>query len=294
VGRRALGLFGALLLAVPAHAAVPVALYPPQADGLTADQVKEIVALLEVGLRGAARRDVVSLRAGPVLGHGCGAAPADRCLAGLARGGAVLVTRARRRGALADLTIALVDAQGHRSPAVTFTVNLLIQDVRPVDQAVRALEAQVASARPTPDVARAAPEPDTTAGARPQLPPDLAPPEPESTPRVVERAPVAAPDWPRGLGPWTTACGATLLAGGGVAGLLGYRLSRQLDDQYRTGALAPSDAASYRRVRAYGRATDVLLVTGGLLAATGLTLWALTPQLQPLEGGLGVGARGMF
>ncbi len=276
---------GALPAPGEARAALPVAIYPLASEGLRPEEQADLIALLEAGLRDAARRAV--LRQGPRLPPSCGATPADACLAGLADGGAVLLARASRRGAEVQVTAALVDARGRRTRAATFSLNLAVQSTRPVGLALEALEFELLEPPPPQGVAAAAPARANTALA-PAPSASLAPA------LALERAGPAAPDWRREAGQWTTAGGLVLLCGGGAAAWLGARLTKDLDARYQGGLLRPEDAADYRRVERYGAAATTLLVAGGVLTATGLTLWALAPEVTPVRGGAAIGVKGRF
>lgn len=260
---------GTLLAPAAGRAALPVAVYPPLAEGLRPEEVADLTATLEAALRDAARRAV--LRQGPRLSQACGAIPSDRCLAGLSDGGAVLLTRASRLGARVQVAVALVDARGRRTRQVDFEVNLAVQDTRPAGLALEALEVELLAPPPRPPPAAA---PAAAAGTGSARPP--------------------ADDWRREAGQWSTAGGVVLLCGGGVAAWLGARLTRDLEARYQDGLLRPEDAADYRRAERYGVAATTLLVAGGALTVTGLTLWALAPEVTPVRGGAAVGVKGRF
>jgi hypothetical protein len=271
---------GALLAPGERARRLPVAIYPLASEGLRPEQA-DLIALLEAGLRRRAAR----APPGPRLPPSCGPTPADACLAGLADGGAVLLARASRRGAEVQVTAVLVDARGRRTRAATFALNLAVQSTRPVGLALEVLEFELLEPPPPQGVAAAAP------------PRAIAAPAPSATPAPalgLERAGPAATVWRREAGQWTTAGGLVLLCGGGAAAWLGARLTKDLDARYQGGLLRPEDAADYRRVERYGAAATTLLVAGGVLTATGLTLWALAPEVTPVRGGAAFGVKGRF
>lgn len=280
---------GAPLAPGAARAALPVAVYPVAADDLLPDERADLTAILEAGLRDAARRGV--LRQGRRLGPGCGPAPADACLAGLAEGGAVLLASAVRRRAEVLVTAALVDARGRRTRSVTFGSNLSVQNTRPVDLALEALEFELLE---PPAAGAAAAGTIALPGAVPSRPPGLAAAPPRPAPAASARVPDPDPRWQRDAGRWTTAGGLALLGAGGAVAWLGARLTRDLEDRYHAGLLRPGDEADYRRARRAGQAATLLLVAGGLATSAGLTLWALAPDVAPVRGGATVGVAGAF
>jgi hypothetical protein len=98
-------------------------------------------------------------------------------------------------------------------------------------------------------------------------------------------------DAARGRG---SSAGAALLAASAVTAYFGKQEADALDEKYRNSSLAWSDREGYRRVERLGSATNVLLVVGGAVAATGATMWAFAPTFYPEHGGAGVGVSGRF
>ncbi len=164
-----LALAAAWLAAAPgrAAAALPVALYPVRGEGLTISEVADVQGLVASALYGAGHRESLRPREPIVLPKTCGAVPADACLAGLAKGGVVLVARAKKLPETVLLVLSMVDARGRRTKAVGLGVNLVVQDPRPIDRAIAALEFEL----------------EKLGGAAPEVAASLAPEAPAPSPR---------------------------------------------------------------------------------------------------------------
>jgi hypothetical protein len=93
------------------------------------------------------------------------------------------------------------------------------------------------------------------------------------------------------VGPWLTGVGAALVAGGAAIGYVNQGLADDLDARYARGALRPSDASEYDRVRTYNVVSTALLAAGGAAAAAGGYLWISAPARGS---GAAVGAGGRF
>lgn len=309
----------AALLPVAAGAGVPVGLYPLQGEGLTDAERSEVQAIVQSALEAAERRGVLEPRAPLLLRGTCKTPITVGCVATLAKGGVVLYARAKRRGAALQVTALFVDATGRKTRPVAFPVDLFIQSLRPVNDALATLEAQLAAGEledPTPPPpARPAvagpPAPaDRPAVSQVPLPPppaarpaapvaepaiDLTPRpkvEPRTPPGVVERP--AARDskgrgWRRTAGAWGMGGGAAVLAAGVTVGVTGKRLGDALQGRYERGLLRPEDARLYRRVDQYEAIANALLMAGGALTIGGLTLFSVAPA-----GGAGVAVAGSF
>lgn len=148
----------------------------------------------------------------------------------------------------------------------------------------------VAAAPPARSEPRPAPEP------KPDLKP--APPEPAPRPFVVRAPPPAPPPPPAGTwsaGRWAglvTASAGVVVAGiGGYAALHARSLDARLTDRFDAGTLTPADAATYGSVRRWNRTGNVLLLTGGAVAAGGATIFFLSPVAG---GGVSAGVGGRF
>ncbi len=279
---------GAALGAAPALGATPVAIYPVQAPDLQPDERQDVEALLEVGLRAAAVRGVLEPRQPPLLTPSCGPAPADACLAGLARGGVVLAAKAKRRGDFMVVILAFVDGAGRRTKPGAFAADLTIQSARPVDQALYLLEFELERlAGPTPANPLAPATPADPPAPRPAV--SLTAPAPSGAGPLVPPTPAAHVDrpaarpgrpgaWMEPTGKWTAAGGLVLLAGATVTGLLGKKITSDLNQKYAARALTTADASSYGRAHTYGVLTTALLAGGGLATVTGLSLWMAAPD----------------
>ncbi|HSM91860.1 MAG TPA: hypothetical protein VLT47_03175, partial [Anaeromyxobacteraceae bacterium] len=192
--RRLHGLVAAALVAIGAapavaRAGVPVGLYPLQAEGLSDGERSEVQAIVESALQGAAGRGVLEPRSPLVVPGTCKAPITTGCVATLAKGGVVLYAKAKRRGAQIQVSVLFVDAAGRRTRAAAFPVDLFIQNLRPANEALASVEAELAAGAledPTP--------PPPPAVARPQVaePPPPSPP-PSPPPARVEPPAAAAP-----------------------------------------------------------------------------------------------------
>jgi hypothetical protein len=221
----------ALALPCAAAAGVPTALYPVQAEGLTEGERSEVQGVVESALGTAERRGVLELRSPLLLPAKCKAPITVGCVATQAKGGVVLYAKAKRRGAQILVTILFVDAMGRKTRATAFPVDLFIQNLRPANDAIATIEAELVSgaleeptpapappapaakplpekrvaerpappARPAPPVAAAEPPRPPPPAEPPPAPPPVAKPppvEPPAPPPVVAKAPPAAPPAP--------------------------------------------------------------------------------------------------
>ncbi|MGB8931944.1 MAG: hypothetical protein WCC48_11915, partial [Anaeromyxobacteraceae bacterium] len=138
---------------VVARGAVPVGLYPLQVEGLSEGERAEVQAILESALQGSAARGVLEPRSPLLVPGSCKAPITTGCVATLARGGVVLYAKAKRRGAQLQVTVLLVDAAGRRTRAAAFPIDLFIQNLRPANDALASVEAELAAGAledPTP------------------------------------------------------------------------------------------------------------------------------------------------
>jgi hypothetical protein len=139
-------LFAAALALAPglASAGVPVGIYPFRVPGLSTDQRADLHAMVAAGLSAASRRGVLALRSPAFLPGSCGESPEPACLAGIAGGGLVFAGRGELKSGLVVLSAAFTDRNGARSREVRVVVDLVVQNLRPVSEALLALEVDVA------------------------------------------------------------------------------------------------------------------------------------------------------
>jgi hypothetical protein len=307
---RGTAVVAAALALAPAFASAgfPVAIYPFKVPGLTAVQRDEVHGLLEAALASAARRGVLSSRSPALLPKTCGDAPAPACLAQVAAGGLVLAGRGELRSGLVLVTAALWDSAGNPTREVRFAVDLVIQNLRPVGEAILELEVEI---EPDGKVARGAraPRERDPHGPPAVRPPSLAaaparaapspaaaralPAARAASPSAIEvSAPRAAPGrWRRTAGPWLAGVGAALVAGGAAAGWRNRDLSRELDAKYASGTLSPADRTSYDRVKTLNVVSTALFAAGGAATAAGAWLWISAPGARDEIALVGAGGR---
>lgn len=205
----------AVTLPAAVRAAVPVGLYPVQAEGLTDAERAEVQAVVESTLQASERRGVLEPRSPLVVPGACKAPITVGCVATYAKGGVVLYAKAKRRGAAINVTVLFVDATGRKTRAVAFPVDLFIQNLRPASDAIATLEGELAAGNledslppPPPAVARPAEPERGPQPERPEPPPPPAPeqraepaPPPAPRPAAAEPPPVAKPTAPIDLAP---------------------------------------------------------------------------------------------
>lgn len=297
-------LLAAALAPGVARAGIPVGLYPLRVPGLPAAQRTELHTLVEGAMIVAARRGILQPRAPALQPATCGDAPAPACLAAAARDGVVLVGHGEPKGGVVLVTAALYDRNGARTREVRFVVDLVIENLRPIGDALVELEIEidpdgtVAGARKAPPPARdpQGPRPAVASGApppSPAAPPPLAarpppPPPAKATPLDVS-TPASPAAWRRQAGPLFTILGGALLAGGATVAVVDRNLADRLDRKRAAGTLTAADRASYDRVDRYNVLSAVLLSAGGVSAAAGTWLWITAP---PRPGGGAVAMAG--
>jgi hypothetical protein len=253
-------------------------------------------------------------------------------VATLAKGGVVLYAKAKRRGAQIQVTVLFVDAAGRKTRAAAFPVDLFIQNLRPANDALATVEAELAAGAledptppPAPAPARAQPAepaaqpPPPLRPERPAVsevpippPPELKPAEPAPPPRVsapIDLAPrpkaeppraprIPEPPAPadRGRG-WRRTAGAWS-TGGGVAmiaaGAVVGLTARRLSDTLQDRFDRGVLRPDDRRL--YERVDRFENVANALFIAGGaFTLGGLTLQaMAPAGGGAGVAMAGAF
>ncbi|WP_242344406.1 hypothetical protein [Anaeromyxobacter terrae] len=267
----------ALVCGAPAAAqSVPVQLYP-------VDGSADARALLEsafLRLPGRARAFVVAKRL--TLGRTCGVRPSPECLGRLAGEGVVVTGSARDAGGVLVFSLQAVDGMGKTFGPVRVGVDAVISNAEPIAKALLDLEALVLAGVPAPAAHPAA------AGAKPT---------PAMAAAPLELKPESGPPpgmWMRPGGKLLVATSAVVLAASGVTAYFGKQEADALDAKYRSASLGWSDRAGYDRVDRFASATRVLLIVGGVAAATGTAMWTFAPALSPEHGGASVGVSGRF
>jgi hypothetical protein len=282
----------------PAAAGIPVAIYPFKVPGLSGQRRADFDAILRTALAQAARRGIITPRAPLLLAASCGDAPEPACLARLAQGGVVLAGRGDLRSGVVLVSAQLWDARGQGTREVRFSVDLVIENLRPVSEALLELELEL---EPDGTVGR----PTAAPGARePRAPPSVSavplppPPAPKGAPPTAKGAPpaarppaaprplpLAAPapapsswSWQRIAGPALVAGGLALAAGGAAIAVLNGRRAADLDDRYARGTLTPADRSAYDRVRRDNVLSTALLAAGGVVCAGGAWIWISAPS----------------
>jgi len=191
-----LAALAAAALPLAVTAAVPVALYPVQSEGLTDGERSEVQAVVESALATADRRGVLEPRSPLVTPAPCRPPITVGCVATQAKGGVILYAKAKRRGAQILVTVLFVDAVGRKTRAAAFPVDLFIQNLRPANDAIATIEAELASGAledPAPPPPASRPPGERPKAAERTAPPArVAPKPPPEPPPPVERPAVAA------------------------------------------------------------------------------------------------------
>lgn len=299
-------------------------LYPFAGDGVSAERVKELESMVKLVIirnrTGAfilPDTDSLPASCGPVVS----APPA--CLARLVRDGVVLRGFVRAAGPRFAVSLSAVDSRGRAFGPVLATVDLATENLRPVVSALDALDVSIQQGRttaatpqagvarplapPVPPASAALPVPPPTtssavnpsaAGAGTQATPSPAPAERPVPPAArtafrphYEESPSGA--WMAPAGKWLLAGSAAALAGGVVFGYLGRKLNDDLSAKYSSHTLTAADSGSYGTLDKYALGANVLFIAGGVLAATGVTFWALAPDVGGYNG-MRVGVSGSF
>lgn len=296
---------GVLLAAVvaatsaPAAEPIPAAFYPIQSpDADDAQYIGRLEALLRDAFLLIERRGVFRARRPLFVAGSCEDRTTTACLAGLAgRNGAIFFTDARERAEGTQVTLWLISGAGKRSRPVQFLLSPGVLDTRGPYDALALLETQAEL------LAVNLPPPEVGADAVAAIPSSPEAPPPASTPLASSpaaagpaSAPVAAADasverftespppvnqWMRPVGIGTSLGGLALFGGGLAFGMVGTNLSDDLSEKFATNALRPSDRALYGRVQTYALVANTMMIGGAVLAATGVTLWGLTPSAAP-------------
>ena len=284
-----------------ARAAIPVGMYPFRVPGLTPAQRTDLHAMLETALASAARRGILQPRAPLLQPATCGEAMAPVCLGAAAREGVLLVGRGEVKGSVLLVAAALYDRNGARTREVRFVLDLVIENLRPISEAITELEieiepdATVAGSRkaPPPERDPHAPRPALATAAPPPLPAKPVPTPAAKAKPLNVAAPAPAPaTWKRQAGPLFTIVGGALLAGGATVAILNRNLAGDLNRKHAAGTLTATDRTSYDRVDRNNVLSAVLLSAGGVSAAAGTYLWITAPA-RP-GGGAVAGAGGRF
>jgi hypothetical protein len=285
-----LALLAIALAPASARAGIPVGMYPFRVPGLSAQQRTELHTLLEAGLVSAARRGILQPRA-PVLQLAtCGETPAPACLGGAAKEGLLLVGRGEIKGSVLLVTAALYDRNGNRTREARFVVDLVIQNLRPIGEALVELEIEIdpdgtvaGSKKGLPPERDPFGQKPAVAGAPPRapaapapLPARPAPAEPVRA-KIDVSAPAAPAVWKRQAGPLFTIVGGALLAGGAVVAIQARNLAEDLNSKHAAGTLRAVDRPTYDKVDRYNVLSAVLLSAGGVSAAAGTWIWITAP-----------------
>lgn len=284
LSRAALAAAAALFASAAQAQAVPVRLYPVDGGKLTAEQTADAQALVEAALQRAAARFVALAPADPLVTRAaCGRRnPGSACVAKLAEGGVVVYAGARDRGTEIVFTLSAVDASGRVYGPVRAQTDAFVQNAVPIGDAIAELDRRVSGRGTTAEELRAA----NTAALLNDLPP----------PRrvAISYKDSAKPPWQRPTGKALTAGGIVLVGAGVLVGVLDQRLSDDLDRKYREGRLTGADAGSFRTIERYNLAANALFAVGGVAALTGVTLWAVAPDVAPARGGATIRLSGRF
>jgi hypothetical protein len=291
---RRLALLALLAIALApglARAAIPVGMYPFRVPGLSPQQRTELHSVLEAALVSASRRGILQPRAPLLQLANCGDTPVPACLGIAARDGLLLVGRGEIKGSVLLVTAALYDRNGARTREARFVVDLVIQNLRPIGDALMELEIEIdpdgtvaGSKKALPPerdpfgqkpVASGAPPPKPA--APPPLPARPAAPAPAPRAKLDVSAPAAPAVWKRQAGPLFTVLGGALLAGGAAVAVVNRNLAADLDAKRSAGRLTAADRASYDKVDRYNVLSTVLLSAGGVSAAAGTWIWITAP-----------------
>ncbi len=292
-----------------ATAGVPVGMYPFRVPGLSGAQRTELHGILDSALAAMSRRGILSSRSPVLLPLTCGESPTPACLAEAAKGGLVLAGRGEPKGGgVVLVTAAMWDAHGGRTREVRFVVDLVIQNLRPIGDALLELEVEI---EPDGRVAGALRPP---AARDPHGPPAATPPSLAAAPPPAPSGPTAArtaapkpaaaarvqaaaaergepPLWKRRAGPWLTGIGVALLAGGAAVGYVNRSLADDLEARYARGELGSSDRSSYDRVKTYNVLSTALFAAGGASIAAGTWIWVSAPAAPGRGAAVGAGGR---
>ncbi|RKH21051.1 hypothetical protein D7Y13_08855 [Corallococcus praedator] len=280
----------AAILAVPgiARAQIVVGLYPVQGKiepGVRADAE----GLIASGVRASNRRQGSLVLRGPVpLKASCEPKPTTECLAGLARGGAIIYAEATVVDGVASVSMSAITERQHRTAPVKFRFIPGFLDLRPVHYAVEQLEKALTEPTSQPvaeDAAQgvASAEPAPAPDIRPE-PPPVASAAPAEVEPLAEQDPVSLHDkarptssgWMRKTGIYASIGGALVAGAGGVFGLRSKSLNKDLSQRYNDGRLVPADRAKYDQAKTSSTLANTLMIGGGVVALTGLTLWGLS------------------
>ncbi len=315
--RAATAILAAAIASIASAQPLAVRIYPIDTRNVSDEYAADARGLLQIAVARLARGSELLYPADPlILRRSCGVPPVAECLARLATGGVVVTGSLRASAAALELTLEAIDAAGRVYGPVVATVDSFLQSSEPIFEALHALERRIESAAHTasaPGAAAAPHAPETEATedrAAPVPGPSVAPPSLSPSPSSASRAdetrrPVRLGDVQRESRPlaggWRGLVGKTLfftglasLTGGVAVAVVDQRLSQSLENRFDAGTLTGSDTASYRRVQAYNTVANALFITGGVLAATGATLWAIAPDVGAVRGGARLGITGRF
>ena len=282
------GVFWAVAALSPGAMAAPPRpglVYPMQSAQVPKADLAELDSLLHGALARSVKYGLFT-DAAPTLAASCGAKPALACLAGLAKGGLVLVAEVGQRGNYFLLTLHAIDGRGAVRGPVQASVDTVARTQPDLDKALQRLAAPSAppAAVPAPPVAAA------PASAAPAVLPDPAAAAPGPAPAARVSAPAAALSaratpqplvegaWLRPAALWTGVAAVAALGGGITAGLLAKKTSDDLTARSASNSLTPADAGSYHAVGRYDLVANLLFATASVAAVTALVFLALAPD----------------
>jgi hypothetical protein len=265
---------------------LPVRIYPLAARNSAPEYVADAQALLQSAVLRAASRSERLHAADPlVLRRSCAAPPTTECLARLAAEGIVVTGTVSYAGGAIVVTLSAVDGKGREHGPIRTRIDSFIQSSEPLFQALAALESLMAT--PLPPVAAPPARKAPSLAVAP-------PPASNAAPLALQRIHTVPGAWKRTAGPATFGVGLSLLAGGVAAGILGQRLSRDLEERHDANRLTAADASDYRAVDRYALAANTLFVAGGVATAAGLWMWATAPSASAGGGRVQMGFSGRF
>lgn len=267
--------------AAPAIAgATPLALYPLE-RAREDDDVAVVASLLDAAVHQAARRSDVRPADPLFVRARCGAASAASraCLAEVAGKGLMVRSSVRRSRGIIIVSLEAVDRHARSFGPVNVGLETAIQNSEPLTRALLDL-AERAEAPLAVAVA-----PDASPGLAPK------PRDPLTTPPL--RAPPPA-TWHRTVAPLLGACGVALATVGGMYAASGQSLSNKLERKRAAGTLTEGDAQWVEEQQHYEDVSRSFLIAGAAFGAAGLAVWAVSPSVAPVNGGVTVGVNGKF
>lgn len=114
---------------------------------------------------------------------------------------------------------------------------------------------------------------------------------PKEVPQSV-KTPVHLEDPPSHVAPWTlTIAGGAMLVGGAVTGAIAMSKYQKLESRCPDSTCPTNSGLDADRdsIKRYTRATDILLIGGGVVAATGIVWLIATPSARPTDKDVAIG-----